>query len=103
VDRALTDPDAARAHLALAGALDPAREAGGDTDDPLAATAVAVFAVRALDRLEEPHPPAPSLAPTRPQLVREGALVAHRRFGVALDRLARLADLPVTELRDAVE
>ncbi|MFB6157926.1 MAG: hypothetical protein ABEJ34_08805, partial [Haloferacaceae archaeon] len=61
VDRATADGSVARDHLALVGALEPARRAGAR--DPLAATATALLAVRAVDRETPDGPVAPGDSP----------------------------------------
>jgi hypothetical protein len=82
VDRALVDRAAARDHLALVGALDPARRATRPVDPGTAA----LLAARA------------AAAEGGEKLVLDGAAVACRRFGVAPVRAAEAADLRLERL-----
>ena len=87
VDRALVDRAAARDHLALVAALDPARQAARPVDPGAAALLAARTAA----------------GDGREGLVLDGAAVACRRFGVAPVRVAEAADLRLERLADRLD
>jgi hypothetical protein len=111
VERAVLGDDAAR-HLALVGAIETARLADDDPPLPVLAAVAAVAGLRARGRRLDEHPPGPGPLPSPPsppfpgasddsRLRRDGAVVAHRRFDVPLDRAAALADVPPDAVRAA--
>ena len=108
VERAVLGDDAPD-HLALAGAIEAARPAGDAPLPALAAVAaVAGLRVRTPDPDDRPSAPGPLPSPPSPaspgpsarsRLRRDGAVVAHRRFDVPLDRAAALADVTPDAVR----
>jgi hypothetical protein len=108
VERAVLGDDAPE-HLALAGAVEAASSAGDAPLPALAAVAaVAGLRVRPRESDDRPSAPEPLPSPTSPpspgpparsRLRRDGAVVAHRRFDVPLDRAAALADVPPDAVR----
>ncbi len=121
LERAVLGDGATRRHLALAGALEPARRstsgAGDAVRDAVASVLVTTVAASALaaagsagDSLAEAERPVSAAGPWSPggpdrgtNPVVDGAALAHRRLGVPLDRIAVLADVSPAAVRRAVD